>query len=238
MSTTSIQAHQRALAAAYTALADAQPEGAWQPKLCTSYADVWPGTLNGPRGGEPDRRNRTDCAPYYQWLHDTMSAYQENNWLVEYSSWFGDRTWDSITEVGCGNGKFLRAIAPRAERVVGLDWALSNQLADLPPNVSVAKCNLLSDPISPAQLICSADVLEHMPPEAVGDVVAKLHAAGSFNFHAIACYDDGHSHLTIMPPDAWLMLFQTVSPAYRLLGVDARRDNPNTLVCLIANLPS
>jgi SAM-dependent methyltransferase len=227
--------HQRALAAAFTSLAMAKPDLSWRDGLSGRYIDAWSETMNGPRGPIENRRSRTECSTYYQWLHDTLSAYQDNNWLVDYSLWFESRSFDSVTEIGCGNGRFLRTIAPKVGRVVGLDWALSATLADLPQNVSVQKCDLTVDPVPASQLICSADVLEHIAPDDISDVVVKLHAAGPSNFHAIACYDDGHSHLTIMPPDAWLKLFRTVSSDYQLLGVDVRRNNPNTLVCLITN---
>ena len=155
--------------------------------------------------------------------------------MVEYADWLGPGPFESITEVGCGNGRFLRTIASKAQHVAGHDWALSGQLAELPPNVSVSRCDLLLDPVNPAALVCSADVLEHIGPDSIEQVVAKLHQAGRHNFHAMACYDDGHSHLTIMPPDAWLKLFRQVSDQYNLLAVDARRNNAETLVCIVTN---
>src|SRR5688572_31260416 len=30
---------------------------------------------------------------------------------------------ETVIEIGCGNGRFLRALAPYARKVIGIDWA-------------------------------------------------------------------------------------------------------------------
>ena len=117
----------------------------------------------------------------------------------------------------------------------GIDWARSPNASDLPANVSLQIADATKDPIPPADLICSADVLEHFHPNDIRNVVANLHNAGRYNFHVIACYDDGHSHLSIMEPERWLELFRTVSPDYRLVRTWERRKNQTATVCLVAN---
>ena len=139
-------------------------------------------------------------------------------------------------EIGCGNARFLKELAPHVERATGLDWAVSPVIGTLPNNVSVMRADVTQDEIPTADLICSADVLEHFRPEAIAGVVKRLHDSARYNFHIIACYDDNHSHLTIMPPEKWLALFQTLSPDYRLVKSWARRwKKPRDKVCIISN---
>ncbi len=172
---------------------------------------------------------------YYQSLHDRCEGYQQNNWLV-------DRVDDvlrcapkTILEIGCGNGRFARTIAKRGPDVIASDWAASPMLRDLPSNVSFVKLDVVNDNLPTADLVCSSDVLEHFHPNDIEAVVRKLHNAGRCNYHVIACYDDGHSHLTITNPGNWLNLFVAYSDEYRLVDIEARRSDPNQLVCVISN---
>jgi hypothetical protein len=108
-------------------------------------------------------------------------------------------------------------------------------LDDLPSNVSFVKLDAVKDNLPTADLVCSSDVLEHFHPNDIETVVRKLHNAGRHNYHVIACYDDGHSHLTITSPGNWLNLFRAHSYEYRLVDIEARRGNPNQLVCVVSN---
>lgn len=172
---------------------------------------------------------------YYQSLHDTHPAYQQNNWLIEERERLLRCKPSTILEIGCGNGKFLRDVAAQVESVIGVDWAISPLTTDLPPNAKVVKADIVKDTVPSADLVCSADVLEHFHPDNVDAVIRKLHQAGRHNYHVIACYDDLHSHLTIISPGEWLYLFQKMSSSYRLLEIRARNNNPIYPVCVIAN---
>ena len=172
---------------------------------------------------------------YYQALHENDHGYMTNNWLVPELPFLKQAGAQKIVEIGCGNGRFLRAAAAIAHEVVGLDFAASPALVDLPSNCRFIQRNVVSEPIPSAQLICSADVLEHFRLEDVIQVVGKLHRAAPKNFHLIACYDDNHSHETIMHPGAWLALFQHYAPQYRIVDIRPRRNDANQLICVIAN---
>jgi SAM-dependent methyltransferase len=185
-------------------------------------------------------------ASYYQNLHDTNQAFLVNNWLMAElaqlrKSAKGTR---SILELGCGNGRFLEAAASHWELVTGVDWAKSPYLE----NVLLAKNNVsfVQADISTLKLdqdyglIVSADFLEHLPTHLLPGVIAESLRAGRFNFHKIACYDDGHSHLSILPPESWLALFHAhpAGRSMRITSEEARKGNRDNLVITISNLPS
>lgn len=183
------------------------------------------------------RRAYTDglSAGYYQDLHKRSEGYRETNWLAPELDQLLLCNPRSVTEIGYGNGQFLRAVSPHVDSAIGIDWARSPEATDLPANVSLQTGDATKIPISPADLICSADVLEHFHPRDIRALVQKLHYAGRYNFHLIACYDDGHSHLSVMTPERWLKLFRTFSPDYHLVRTWERRRRFPAPVCIIAN---
>ena len=186
--------------------------------------------------GKPHRPPQALNASFYDRQH-LDSQYRENNWLLDQLHTLRRSKPRTVIEIGCGNGRFLRAMAPYAETVIGLDWARSPELADLPDNVSVLRLDVATAEIPPGDLICSADVLEHLPPCDVDPVVAKLVKAGAHQHHVIACYDDGHSHLSLLPPAAWLAVFRRHAPGAYLADVYCRRNDPAQIVCVVSTLP-
>jgi SAM-dependent methyltransferase len=186
--------------------------------------------------GDPHRPDETLTASFYDQQHEDAD-YRRNNWLldqVEIVTRIAPRT---IVEIGCGNGRFLRAVAPYAAQVIGVDWAHSPELVDLPDNVRVLRVNVAAGAVPAGDVICSADVLEHFAPRDVDAVVSKLVGAGPFQHHVIACYDDGHTHLSILPPAAWLAIFRKYCPTAYLAAVDYRRCDPTQIVCVVSNVP-
>lgn len=186
--------------------------------------------------GDPHRPDETLTASFYDQQHEDAD-YRRNNWLldqVEIVTRIAPRT---IVEIGCGNGRFLRAVAPYAAQVIGVDWAHSPELVDLPDNVRVLRLNVAAGAVPAGDVICSADVLEHFAPRDVDAVVSKLVGAGPFQHHVIACYDDGHTHLSILPPAAWLAIFRKYCPTAYLAAVDYRRRDPTQIVCIVSNMP-
>ena len=175
---------------------------------------------------------------YYQALHEGDEAYQENNWLVPSLDTILAAKPNSVLEIGCGNGRFLAAAAGRVPRVIGVDWAESPLVGALAGKVEFHRASALEFDFPPVDVICSADVLEHFPLTELPGLVGRMHAAGRFNYHVIACYDDGHSHISIMDPDQWLALFRRVDPGYRLHDLWPRRGDTRQLVCIVTNLPA
>ncbi len=181
---------------------------------------------------------RNITAADYQRLHDGDAGYQNNNWLVDHAAVIASARPETLTEVGCGNGRFLRAIAGSVRNVIGLDWARSPLLGQLPSNVHFQSTNVLTDALPRADICCSADVLEHFTPDALPALIAKLHESARLNYHVIACYDDGHSHCAVLHPGQWLGLFKTVSATYEIAAIIPRRGRPDQLVCVITNVPN
>jgi SAM-dependent methyltransferase len=186
--------------------------------------------------GDPHRPDEALTASFYDQQHEDAD-YRRNNWLLDQAEIIKRIAPRTIVEVGCGNGRFLRAVAPYVRQVIGVDWALSPELVDLPDNVSVLRVNVVTDAVPAGDVICSADVLEHFAPRDIDAVVSKLVGAGRFQHHVIACYDDGHTHLSILPPSAWLATFRKYCPTAYLAAVDYRRRDPTQIVCIVSNLP-
>jgi hypothetical protein len=186
--------------------------------------------------GDPHRPDAGLNSTFYDHQHEDAN-YRRNNWLLDQIEILKSVAPHTIVEIGCGNGHFLRAIAPFATQVIGVDWARSPECVDLPDNVTVAPVNVVTGAIPAGDLICSADVLEHIAPRDVDNVVSKLAAAGPLQHHVIACYDDGHSHLSILPPAAWLAIFHKHCPTAYLAAVDYRRRDPTQIICVVSNLP-
>jgi cyclopropane fatty-acyl-phospholipid synthase-like methyltransferase len=185
---------------------------------------------------EAARPSEPLTAAFYDRQHDDP-AYRQNNWLVDQLARIVEARPRTLVEVGSGNGRFLRAVAPHVEHATGLDWATSPELLNLPPNVTVLRSDVVNADIPLADIVCSADVLEHFAPRQIDALVGKLVRAGTYQHHVIACYDDGHTHLSILPPAAWLAVFRKHQPAAYLADVHYRRRDPSQTVCIISTLP-
>lgn len=185
--------------------------------------------------GAPQLRYPTAAAStYYQQIHQTNEAYKINNWLVSEVDSILSISPKSVLEVGCGNGRFLAAIRDRVDRAIGVDWAKSPILDELGLSSHFELRDITRDELPKADLVCSADVLEHIAPDLLRSTLHRLHNAGREQYHVIACYDDGHSHLSIMEPNAWLQAFRVVSDRYRIVDIRPRRDDPHQTICVIA----
>jgi len=168
-------------------------------------------------------------------LHDNSDLFQSNNWLLPYVEFIRGKEFLSVREVGCGNGAFSSAIAKSVARVVGLDWARSPLFPE-GANISFDQQDITTADLDLFDLNCSADVLEHIELKKLPALIEALHKSARFNFHVIACYDDGHSHLSILPPDAWLYLFKKISPTYRIFDISIRHNDASHVVCVVTNL--
>lgn len=186
---------------------------------------------------DPNVAVRNVTAESHQRLHDFDAGYQNNNWLVDHAAVIGSVHPRSLMELGCGNGRFLRTIAGSVQNIIGLDWAQSPLLGQLPPNVHFQRADVLTDPLPHADMCCSGHLLEHFAPDVLPSLIAKLHGSAKHNYHVIACYDDGHSHCSVLNPGQWLGLFRSVSETYEIAAILSRRGRPDQLVCVISNIP-
>lgn len=173
-------------------------------------------------------------AAYYQAQHEQSRGYQRNNWLVDDAELLAAHA-QSIIELGCGNGRFLEQALGRFETVCGCDWALSPVLMQTltrHPQLRFLKLNLIEDALPGGfDLVCSGDFLEHLPTAHLDAVLAKIDACAKSAYHKIACFDDGHAHLSILPPEEWLERFRRIDPAYAMrLDASRRPDQPVAIV--------
>lgn len=183
----------------------------------------------------PDVRSAPDQSCYAD-FYSTLDAYKSNNWLVSYLPTLATQKAGRVTEVGCGNGQFLRLAAEVFDEVVGADWVQTDTLPLEMINVRFVRTNLIEDPVPPADLVCSASVLEHIPGASIDSAIRKLTQAGPLQFHVIACYDDDHNHVAVYPPATWLALFWRHLPDAYIFDIKPQLDNPNRLICVITNI--
>lgn len=180
-------------------------------------------------------------AAYYQACHETNAAYQDNNWLLEEMDRIVAFGATSLLEIACGNGRFLEQAATRFTAVYGCDWAVSPRLEQVLAghrNVSFFRTDLYADlPPCHAEVVVSADFLEHIAPEAVAGVIARIDTLAPRAFHKIACYDDGHSHLSVFEPRIWLSLFHAVNRDYRIERVENRQGDPHRQIAVFVKEP-
>lgn len=185
-----------------------------------------------------NRKNSFNSS-YYQGLHDFSKQFQSNNWLLEHIDIL-KQVKGPILEIGCGNGEFITEAAKYSSHVTGLDWAKSPELGALPQNAEfiegdATKFNFGAH--NKYDLICSADVLEHFPVPSLKVLLDKVTEAAKHNFHVVACYDDGHSHITVHPPEWWLELFRSYDQNYRLQDRWFRVGKGTNECCIITNMP-
>jgi SAM-dependent methyltransferase len=173
---------------------------------------------------------------YYQNLHETDCNFIKNNWLVDDFDTILGTNPNVILELGCGNGKFARKASQYCEKVIAVDWAKSPSLEGLPCNVEFLQRDISADSLPQADLTCSADFLEHLPFNILHQTISKIVKSSPCGYHKIACYDDGHSHLSIMPVWKWLNLFLEFGHDYKLLDVEFRRGCLEKQVITIGNI--
>lgn len=174
-------------------------------------------------------------ATYYQALHDNDAGYRDNNWLLpELAAIVRLCGRGHVAEIGCGNGRFTKAMSAEIQRVHAFDWARSPNMEELPFNVTFHQGDVRSTAIPPVDAVCSADVLEHFAPSELPPLIEKFSNASPSQHHVIACYDDGHSHLTVMPPGGWLALFRRYVPDAFIERIECRRGRPDKLICVIS----
>lgn len=185
-------------------------------------------------------------AEYYQNLHDNNDAFKKNNWLLKdfdrLKELKGSVT--SILELGCGNGRFLELANTVWDDVTGIDWAKSSyieNLIDNNPNIKFIQADVTSLELDRVyDLVVSADFLEHLAPDDLSKVIAGMLRFGKINHHKIACYDDGHSHLSIFPPEKWLELFrsQPGGEGMNVVQTELRKGREGHIVVTISNADS
>src|SRR5262245_8594186 len=189
----------------------------------------------------PAMAKRRPDREHYERLHESPK-YRTNNWLLDELPRLAAAGGTSILEVGCGNGLFLEQATRHWTVVVGVDWVRSAVLDEIlarNPAVVFLQQDVAEFTVErPFDLVVSADFLEHVSPAALPDVIRRLHACGHRSFHKIACYDDGHSHLSLFKPKKWLRLFQdaVADGGYRIVSRTVRPGRRKKPTVVISNI--
>lgn len=172
---------------------------------------------------------------YYEELHAKNRHYISNNWLLSSLEEFRGKDFDILTELGCGNGLFSKAVADFVPEVNAVDWVKSDAMENLPENVTFLKRDICSEELPSSDICCSADFLEHLPFELLEPVVEKISKSAPFGYHVIACYNDGHSHSSVLPPWDWRKMFARHDEKYTIKKISFRRDRLSQQVAIISN---
>lgn len=177
---------------------------------------------------------------YYQDLHENNEAFQQNNWMLSELGTLKQYSASTLIELASGNGKFLEAASSSFQSIVGIDWARAPAIESVlqrNQNIRFVQADLMDGfpDVGVADLLVSADFLEHLPTDGLSSCLYRYHQKARFHFHKIACYDDGHSHLSILDPVDWLQLFKQISEEYVIFSLEKRFNDNNKLVCCITN---
>lgn len=130
----------------------------------------------------------------------TGKKYQENNWLLDKKELIDKFPGVTLVELGCGNGKFVKACWPRWA-AVGVDFVRSPVLEDIP--FIEADLRYFYNWYGAC---VSSDVLEHLMPEDIAQTIDNINHIAPSGFHQIACYD-APGHHCVRPPKWWIDAF-------------------------------
>lgn len=176
-------------------------------------------------------RNLNPTAEYYESVHANEKGYSCNNWLLPLIPTILGQKPRSLLELGTGNCMFVNAVAAQIDSIFAVDFISAPR--NLHPSVSHIQADATTISLPNVDLVCSADFLEHISPNKLPALMSSLKMASPKQIHIIACYDDKHSHLTVMSPAAWLSLFLSHFEEAKLIGVECRRLDPAQVVCVI-----
>ncbi|MFG0256280.1 MAG: methyltransferase domain-containing protein [Phycisphaerales bacterium JB043] len=175
----------------------------------------------------------------YQRFHDENIHYQTNNWLVEDLPILLQARAGTITEIGCGNGRFLERACEHFDSVIATDFARSPVLTSILESHPTIRFHL-ADITQPSALetirtdLCaSADVLEHLLPESLDDTIHAINAIAPVQWHTIACYEADWTHPSVFTPDQWLDRFRDIDPSYMIARLTNRRGRDTQPVVTI-----
>lgn len=123
--------------------------------------------------------------------------------------WMQPDPYSSFTDWGCGTGRVASELYSRDFDVRLVDIAANAYEGEL-PFVEACLWSLPED-LGPTDYGFCADVMEHIPPERVDDVLSGIaHRTRKACFFQIALFHDHHFtgngplHLSVFPPEWWV----------------------------------
>ncbi len=148
--------------------------------------------------------------------------------------WLDKHACQHVLDFGCGTGRLALKLSDDGYSVRMIDIAdncLDKKVQDnLGPALTFEQASLWSDEVSRIRgdaVIC-VDVLEHIPPNHVDQVIDTIKSAAPHGYCNAALYKDGFGqrigqrlHLTIKPAGFWHQRFQSVQAECSVRGNDA-----------------
>ena len=149
------------------------------------------------------------------------ASYKSFDHSVTFAKSFLDRVkareGEFVLDLGCGPGYATKLFLDRGFRVMGVDIASNSLLDEHQGLFPVLVCALWAVPVQiDADWGFCADVMEHIPTERVGEVLAFIRRSVRKSvFFNISVREDGYGkvigqtlHMTVRPEEWWLEQLQ------------------------------
>ena len=132
----------------------------------------------------------------------------------------------SMLDLGCGNGLVVSYLHSKGHNIrgvditlVGLDMKYKNYGNGIPPSPAVNRELFIKAPLwdlpfenNEFEFTFSCDVLEHIPPEQIEDVLKEIcRISKRKTYHVIATFKHRDFHPTVQPISWWIQQFSRVN---------------------------
>jgi len=128
---------------------------------------------------ESDTHSTADERTKYEKCHEIVMGYQQSNHLVKWLPKIYQlmNPVGSVIELGAGNGVALKAMADQGLAVIGLDIASNAgmfKVAENHPAITAYQQCLWEPWGVGADYFVTADVMEHLPPGRIDEVMIRI----------------------------------------------------------------
>lgn len=153
-----------------------------------------------------------DYKATYEHCHAQHKGYQDHNNGVDYEEYWLNDLPDQVLEIGCGNGQLCEKLQQMGYSVTGVDVAEGDYQRSYP----FIKYDITNTPWPWGDRQFGSglafDVLEHIEPNKVADVVRELVRVSDRQVLSIPdARSVGHLHLIIQPCERWLEWLRMVT---------------------------
>jgi SAM-dependent methyltransferase len=182
----------------------------------------------------------------YRTMHNTMPSYRDNNWgilLLKYWASFIPARPTDILEIGCGNGKTCRFLTDMGHDVTGVD-IVSGPYDREGYNFVMHDVTKSQLPFGDKEfdLAVSFDVLEHLEPEFVSDVLWDIFRVAKKVVIVVPLLHEtegkpllGKLHRTVKPAEWWIEKLNNLSfklaNKYITISPDSRNGTNRLIFC-------
>ena len=154
-----------------------------------------------------------DTKEFYDNLYKNghgLKGFRANNWAMFLKSRIFDIKFDSVLDVGCGNGLFLEECIKLGKKAHGVDIS-EFSLNDASLKSYFTCMDVCNDNLPRGyDLAVSTDMMEHLPESKINFAITNISKSANRLFIIVALYDDNESHITIKPTEWWTEQFNLV----------------------------